>query len=514
MVRSRAASRWFPILLATSLLGFAVPAAATGDTAPPTRHGAARQDPGRPRAIVDPYRSEGRQPVAPGVAHDWGAFLTDSSTGRQVAHIVEVDPDDPALAFEASLSNDTATDLERLSLQAARQSGEGHRVIAAINGDTWSGYDHVRLSPPKGLHVQDGELMAAGDLARPTFGVTADRRPMIGSVRLTAAVTVTTGAASGSSLAVRRVNQHRRLNDLVLYTSRFGGSTLTDATGTEVVLGGVTLPLTPTGEHAAAVLEVRTASGDTPIGPGQLVLSGVGSARTFLDGLTAGDTLTLALTVTPGWEEVREAVGGRETLVRDGVVAEAQGDTWTEVHPRSAIGITAEGRIVMAAVDGRQPGYSTGARLDELADFMLARGALQAINLDGGGSTGLLVRRPGDVEVSFANRGSDSQERRISNGLLLVTSMPTGPATTVLLSPPSAELYSGQTVDFEARAHDAGWNGIATSPDTLRWSMEGTGGTLAADGRFTATVDGSATVIARVGDAAGSAPVTVIHDTT
>ena len=75
----------------------------------------------------------------------------------------------------------------------------------------------------------------------------------------------------------------------------------------------------------------------------------------------------------------------------------------------------------MAIVDGRRPGYSTGADLTEMADFMLARGAVQAINLDGGGSAGLLVRKPGDVEASFANVVSDLQERRISNALLLVS---------------------------------------------------------------------------------------------
>ena len=101
------------------------------------------------------------------MAHDRGSFVTDTSAGEQVAHVVEIDPSDPMLSFEASLSNDTATDLERLSLQAGRDSAEGHRVIAAINGDSWSGYEDVRLSPPKGLHVQDGELMVAGESNRP-----------------------------------------------------------------------------------------------------------------------------------------------------------------------------------------------------------------------------------------------------------------------------------------------------------------------------------------------------------
>ena len=166
----------------------------------------------------------------------------------------------------------------------------------------------------------------------------------------------------------------------------------------------------------------------------------------------------------------------------------------------------------MAIVDGRRPGYSTGADLTEMADFMLARGAVQAINLDGGGSAGLLVRKPGDVEASFANVVSDLQERRISNALLLVSSSATGPVSTVALTPSEARLFAGQTAAFDAAAHDVAFNGIPVTPDNLQWSVEGSGGLLDANGVFTATEQGTATVTATVEGVSAAAPVAVLDD--
>ena len=80
-------------------------------------------------------------------------------------------------------------------------------------------------------------------------------------------------------------------------------------------------------------------------------------------------------------------------------------------HPRMAMGIDAGERwLFCVVVDGRQPGYSAGMTMRELADFMAGLRCHRAINLDGGGSSILLAANPrGKLEV--ANRPSDSPRR-------------------------------------------------------------------------------------------------------
>ena len=71
-------------------------------------------------------------------------------------------------------------------------------------------------------------------------------------------------------------------------------------------------------------------------------------------------------------------------------------------NPRTLAGITDDGRLLLVAVDGRRPGWSVGASFEESAAVMAALGARDALNLDGGGSTGMtlgsgLVSRPSDA---------------------------------------------------------------------------------------------------------------------
>jgi len=72
------------------------------------------------------------------------------------------------------------------------------------------------------------------------------------------------------------------------------------------------------------------------------------------------------------------------------------------LHPRTALGFDYSGEwLLMVVVDGRQPGYSEGVTLYELADILKSAGCSQSINLDGGGSSIMLIRQPGRTVQTF-----------------------------------------------------------------------------------------------------------------
>lgn len=104
---------------------------------------------------------------------------------------------------------------------------------------------------------------------------------------------------------------------------------------------------------------------------------------------------------------IDDAVGAREAIVRGGVNTAS----WNELHPRTAIGIDGSSRLVLVVVDGRQDGVSEGMTTPELAEVMLEFGVVDAINLDGGGSSTLVVADPQgrvrNVPVGFGLPGTE-----------------------------------------------------------------------------------------------------------
>ena len=124
----------------------------------------------------------------------------------------------------------------------------------------------------------------------------------------------------------------------------------------------------------------------------------------------------------------RAVVNGGPRLVRAGrpaITASAEGFDWPEDpgffyrfgvrrNPRTLAGVTRAGRLLLVTVDGRRPGHSVGASFAESAAVMRALGATDAVNLDGGGSTGMTV---GGTLVTVPSDATG--ERPIGDALLL-----------------------------------------------------------------------------------------------
>ena len=121
----------------------------------------------------------------------------------------------------------------------------------------------------------------------------------------------------------------------------------------------------------------------------------------------------------PGWTDTVEAIGGNFYTLRDGVIAAPDELAYADSvkrEPRTNVGVTADDRVLMVTVDGRQPRYSIGVTLAEMGQLMASLGAVHAINLDGGGST-LMGRRAATGRFRVANRPSDGRQRLATEAL-------------------------------------------------------------------------------------------------
>lgn len=118
-------------------------------------------------------------------------------------------------------------------------------------------------------------------------------------------------------------------------------------------------------------------------------------------------------------EQMQQAMGVHSVLVNNGSVVNA--DHSVNYAPRTAVGVKDDGTVFFLLVDGRQGSYSRGLTLDQTAALMQALGAHWAGNLDGGGSTTLLSRLPGESNFTLRNSPSDGRERRVANSWLFVS---------------------------------------------------------------------------------------------
>jgi len=154
----------------------------------------------------------------------------------------------------------------------------------------------------------------------------------------------------------------------------------------------------------------------SPVDAASVVVTGTGA---WGNRRAAGDTLVWQARVrAANGEAATEVVGGFPLLIENDhdVLAQQPGVRpafGEQRHPRSAIAWNAE-HLYWVLVDGRQPPWSDGMSLRELTDLLRELGASQAINLDGGGSSALVLN--GRV----VNRPSDAAgERAVANALVL-----------------------------------------------------------------------------------------------
>jgi len=424
--------------------------------------------------------------------------------GPWAIHVVEFDLRHPYLQLETVKANDHLQGKERTSQMAARRDREKHRVVAAINGDFYDTGNGI----PVNLQMRDGEILRH-PTARSVFAVSAAKKPLISFLSLAGSLQ----AKSGLWQALHGFNRNRSADELIFYNHYFGRSTNTNNFGSEIRIQ----PLKKFAVNDTIRAMVRAfnhRAGNAPLDDSTYVISGHGAAESWLNkNIAAGDMIKFVWRIpeTP-WQLV-EAIGGLPRIVRDGRVSiENQNEGGSESftnnrHPRTAIGFNADtSRFYFVAVDGRQPGYSEGMTLPELASFMCELGCVQALNLDGGGSTTMVVR--GQV----MNHPSDATgERAVANAFLLVCNAPPGRVKHLDITASHIVLRPGAKFDFNIIAADNYYNPLNLVDREVSWKAPKKLGKIDKHGIFTAgTKADSGYVFAYRQQARDSARVVVI----
>lgn len=272
-----------------------------------------------------------------------------------------------------------------------------HQAAVAINGGFFA-YDGAAV----GTVLVDGEWIRLPWQGRTAVGFGANGEAKIDNMQTAAQVSF----SNGIKLPVRELNGWPDKSRITVLTRRFAPH----------------YRMSP-GEIAVVVQNGKViskpGSGLALIPEGGFTLVASGGAKPYLDKVQRGHGATLSIQPI-GWPQIFTALGGGPRLVKNSKVHVATENFRSDVRlgaaPRTAFGVDAQGRYIILVADGRQKFYSTGLTLNELAATMQKLGAVDALNLDGGGSTAMAVRG------KLVNRPSDGRERSVANALLVTRS--------------------------------------------------------------------------------------------
>lgn len=306
--------------------------------------------------------------------------------------------------------------------------GRRNDVIVAVNGSFFT----LATGVITGGHVQDGWYAKRfADWSGQTgFVWKNDRSCLIGGCPhiVNGEQTVIMG---GVSRYYQGLNVARAADQLIVYTPQYESNTLTDANGVEVLVelpaplaiydypGGVT----------GTIKQVRVGQGAMLIPFGHVVLSGVGTAATFLqNNAVVGQTAKITADVTHyntacntafgiNLDNAYSLVQGNFVFLRGGAIQPTSNSGMIIRNPRTFVAYNAS-YVFFAVCDGRTA-QSVGMTSDEMGAFCINYlVASDAVNLDGGGSSAMWIN--GVIK----NNPSDGAERTVANGLMMVNLLP------------------------------------------------------------------------------------------
>jgi hypothetical protein len=339
-----------------------------------------------------PARAQGT-PLLPGVTYDKTVEFT--PRGAVVLHVITAPrPGDQSGLYQLApvLAHGTITGSPQRVTQIEKDVSSQATVVG-INGDLFKG------TQPSGVFMQGGVLLHTPLSTRSSTGIDGTGTVHVDRVRFFG-----TWRGTGQRRPFNGVNETPKPGQVILFTPAYGARTPAVANAVEVVLQP--FPAATPNADLTATVTATAVGGGTAIPPDGAVLMAAGTsvANALKTEAPAGTRVTTRSILQPAWTGVVSALGGGPVLVRNGKpvfrsLEDFTNDQVSRRDPRAGVGQLADGRVILVAVDGDQPGYSVGMTSFELAQAMARLGAVTASAVDSGPAVtvafdGQLLNRP------------------------------------------------------------------------------------------------------------------------
>lgn len=486
--------------------------------------------------------------VAQGTTYINNIFISDQSgVGKQNENYYIYEPNSgvkPAIVNDTYLYGKT-----KISEMIDKMQADGMYPLMVMNSDYFS----LQTGVPMGHQVANGVIITKDAQGEDAIGIKEDGTAFMSWFGIDTTVTITSNAnipdnlsneyedvretpgedishnisespdgntsekedilasTVNQTLSVENINKYPQPYSIYMLTDRFSNTTRHESPNYNVIIGSLSGELKLNENVTGVVEQVVQSDGPINIPKGKIVLTAdMNIAPEKLDKMMmfrVGDEVKINNTATGDarWTEctdIQGSIGGR--LIKDGIIQNID----QAAAPRSAIGITATGKIIFYTIDGRQAGHSYGIRLKTLSQRLQELGCVDAINLDGGGSTSIAGVYPGTDDPVLLNKPSDGAQRPVATFFALVnTREPSGIPDKLHLSPAGGNYLSGATERFTAKATDTNDHPVAFD-EKVTYSSQGSTYT-SDDGTAKIIGNGKVKITAKGENIEGSTNVTV-----
>lgn len=401
--------------------------------------------------------------------------------------VMEIDLTNPYIQFETCLGGESAVGCETPTSMVARNSRPGHEVVGATNGDFYMTNPPAEVGMPRSGQLRRSEVVV-NPVGTACFVLDENKRPYIDRVDFHAQA-----VHNGKTFRVHTMNMLRLEyentggNQTFLFTNSYGKNTYACASGKLVLIAPKSgdFKWKPNSTETCVVEQVIDPAGAIPIPQGKAYMWMQGTDVAHANAMKPGDELTITNTVSLRAQggahiDFKEMVGGSNTIImRNG----KQEDLWEDKHPRTCIGFNEDStRMVMLVVDGRSL-KSNGISMTEAYGIFKELNCVNAVNLDGGGSTCMVV----NDEV--INTPSDGPIRAVGNGCLVISTAPVDDEIGILNFAPRS-----YNVSVAAQIYPSVWGynkyGVLKTRDVegCTFTCDPQVGTISEDGIFTAAL--------------------------
>lgn len=465
-------------------------------------------------AVFDNKIKEEKKEVSPQVTHIQQTYSSNSI--REFVNVLDINLNNTYTELEVGVPNPINSLLTTTNM-AKQNTYDGHRVVGAVNASYFLGN-----GMPANLLAQNNEIINYGILGD-TFESPTQKPVAFGLSKTGKAIadyysTNLSFQVNGKSYPIDLINSERSTDKTVLYTPD-KRTTGTNNWGIEIVVSSASqdMQVLHFGDRlSGTVSNVTTygAEGNSTVPSDGFVISVQNKElATELSQIAAGTDIDVKLSIDEKWMDAQFILAAGPMLVKNGkteISMPTNSNFASSRSPRTAVAVDATGtKVFLVTIDGRLKGHSNGVSLTDLASYLISMGASSAINLDGGGSTAMVVRNPGGYFANLVNVPSDGGERRVSAILQVVNTAPPGKVKSITLSNVN-QVTKGSSVDMKvASAYDQYLNPVTISPSNINWTVEGNIGKM--DGAtFTATQKGEGKIIGEYDGVRTSTTVKVV----